>query len=664
MSKATILIKLKENKWWHLLLLILLPVAIYIQSIKFDYTNFDDNGIILQKIDVIKNIKNLDTAFKVDAFFNKTGDFYRPVQNISFMLDAQVSGEKLWMFHISNLLIHVLTVVSLYFFLQFLSIKRFTSFLLALFFAVHPLFASGVGWIASRGDILIGLLGLQLFLSFGLYYKTKNILYFLYHVVLFAVTIFTKETTVLFPLFFLYYYYLILPESISENFVNRTLKLIPFCFFWLGIFIVYFLLRQNVVANTGANADVLGVIPFFKNNTVIPTIIGQFFVPFSLSTLPLYSNAATIVGIAFLLLIVFITLNYTIHKKWIVLMGFLWFLLFAIPPTIYRLDNADTFFNYLEHRTYLPMLGIVIILAFYLNDKLEKEKFRKIFVLIYVPLIIVFSVLAFIHCADYKNNFTLSSRAAVMNNPSGLAMRANNYMEKKDTTNALLDINRAIELSPKDAGMFLIRGKIKAKMMQHENADADFSMALSLNPNLVDALMSRSIERRYLKKYEAAFRDIYSASKIDSLNPKIYFSFGNLFVATENYTEAVNSFTKAIQINKNYAEAYNNRAYAKLFVRDFAGAITDADSAKNWMPKNAIVYNNLGQAYRALKDFTKAEENFNKAIELDANFGQAFYERGLLYQIENEKPKACSDFAKAIQLDYTNAQAVINTYCK
>ena len=191
----------------HILLIILLPTLVYMQSVKFDYTNFDDNGIILQKFDIVGNIHNIDTAFKVDAFFNPTGDFYRPIQNISFMLDAQVSGQKLWMFHITNLVIHILTCISLYFFLPFLNIKKYTAFLLALLFSIHPLFASGVGWIPSRGDILIGVLGIQLFITFALYFRTKNITYLILHILLFLITIFTNETTVFFPILFLYYYF-------------------------------------------------------------------------------------------------------------------------------------------------------------------------------------------------------------------------------------------------------------------------------------------------------------------------------------------------------------------------------------------------------------------------------------------------------------------------
>ena len=205
-NKAWLIEQLKNNRCWHICFLIILPVIIYVQSVNFDYTNFDDNGIILQKFDIVGNIHKIDTAFKVDAFFNKNGDFYRPVQNVSFMLDAQVSGSKLWMFHITNLLIHILTCISLYYFLRFLSLKKYTAFLLALLFAVHPLFASGVGWVPSRGDILIGLFGIQLFMTFGMYFKTGRLIYLVLHVLLFLVTLFTKETAVIFPVFLLYYY--------------------------------------------------------------------------------------------------------------------------------------------------------------------------------------------------------------------------------------------------------------------------------------------------------------------------------------------------------------------------------------------------------------------------------------------------------------------------
>jgi tetratricopeptide (TPR) repeat protein len=651
---------LKNNVWCHLGLLILLPLIIYVQSVKFDYTNFDDNGIILDKIAIVKNIKKIDTVFKTDAFWNSTGDFYRPIQNLSFMLDAQVSGEKLWMFHITNLIIHILTCISLYYFLQFLSLKRYTAFLLSLLFAVHPLFASGVGWIPSRGDILIGLFGLNLFLTFGKYFKTGNLIYLFLHAILFVITIFTKETTVLFPFFFLYYYFFILKEKFSFK------KLSPFAIIWAASFVLFFILRRKVTVGSGATVDVLGIIPFFKNNQVIPTIIGKFFIPYNLSTFPLYENISTIIGIIFMIVLGYLTIKYSTEKKWAVLMGLLWFLFFAIPPTIYRLENADTFFNYLEHRTYLPMMGIVLIVGFFLDEHIDSAIYKKYFAWFYVPLIVVFSVLAFMHCADYKDHKSVSNRAAKLNNPAGLSFRAGIWIDKGDTTAAMADMNKAIELNPKDANMFFARGRIKAKMNDHIGAEQDFSLAISLNPGLVNAYLARAVEKRFLKKYESAFRDMFTAVKYDSANPKVHTSLGNLFIAVGDYKNAIVGFSKAISLQPTYAEAYNNRAYAKVLSADYKGAIEDGKMALKIMNQKPsyITYNNIGYAYRELNQLDSAFVYFNKAIAMNNNFAEGYFERGKANQKNNNITNACNDWNKANSLGYKDSTNLLNKYCK
>jgi protein O-mannosyl-transferase len=664
MKVNQLLTQLQRNRWWHLALLIILPVIIYVQALRFDYTNFDDNGIILQKYDVVHNIHKIDTAFKVDAFFNKTGDFYRPIQNVSFMLDAQVSGKNLWMFHLTNLLIHILTCISLYYFLQFLNLKRYTAFLLALLFAVHPLFASCVGWVPSRGDILIGLFGLLLFTSFGQYFKTGKIAYLLFHSVLFAITIFTKETTVLFPLFFLYYFFFVLKKEENTLANHRITKLIPFALVWGASFVLFYLMRRHVAANTGATADVLGVIPFFKNNTVVPTIISKFFIPFNLTPYPLYDNTTTIIGIMLLIPLIYLTFEYSIERKWAVLMGLLWFIMFVVPPTIYRLQNADTFFNYLEHRTYLPLIGIVIILGFFIDKHICSPSFSKPFHWIYIPVITIFSIIAFIHCRDYRDNHALIARAASLGNPSGLSARADSWLAKGDTARAIDDMNRAIQMNPNDPAILYRRAMLRSRLKDHQGAEQDFSLVINLQPGAKDALLARSVERRILNRYEAAFRDIFQAQKMDSANPKVYMSFGNLFVAVKDYLHADSAFTSAIKLAPQFGEAYNNRAYSRLFLRDYKGSLEDARKALMLNVKSPIVLNNIGYAYRELGQTDSARKYFDSAITKDSRFPEAYLERGKLKLKLNDKEGACADWKQAGQLGDTAANTLSKVNCK
>jgi|GEM_PF-908095 tetratricopeptide (TPR) repeat protein len=699
LTKENFITNLRNNKRWHILLLVILPAIIYTQAIKFDYTNFDDNGIIKDKYEIVGNIKKIDTLMHVDAFFNATGDFYRPVQNYTFMQDAllqqwgtksyehfkvkilkekdadnyfsetddqrrQNSLDTLWMFHITNLLIHVLTCIALYFFLQLFKLKSYTAFLLSVLFAVHPLFASGVGWIPSRGDILIGLLGLLLFITFDKYFKGKKVLWFILHSLIFLVIIYTKETTILFPVLLLYYYFLLIHQPSDFKFKTDLLKLLPFFILWLAVCGSYLYMRSPVTKNTGATIDVLGIIPFFKNNTVIPTIIGKFFIPYRLSPFPLYEDVSTIIGLVFLLGLLYLTFEYTKTKKWGVLLGMLWFILFAVPPTLYRLPNADIFFNYLEHRTYLPMIGIVLILGFFLEDEFANNiSFTKFFNWLYVPVILLFGILAYLHCSDYQNPSTLRNRAAALDNPAALAGQAGDLLNQKDTTAALADINKAIELNPTDAGMYFEKGNIMSRMQQHAIAEQNFSLALQIEPSAADALLARSVERRFLKKYQSAYRDIFQAQMLDSTNPRVYYSYGNLFIATQNYPDAITSFSKCISLQPMYAEAYNNRAYAKILSGNYTGAVVDCHIASTMIPRNYIVYNNLGHAFRELNQPDSALFYVNKGISLNNNFAEGYFERGMEEQKNKDITNACKDWSQAATLGYTDTTGIINKYC-
>jgi len=143
---------------WHIIILIFVPFILYLKVLNFDFV-FDDILIIKGNIKVLEHLSNILEAFRRDAFFNNKGEllFYRPMQVISFMIDASIGGINPLFYHFTNLVLHIATGIALYFLLRTLSVEGFTAFLFSLLFSVHPVLASGVSWIPSRGDLLIGL---------------------------------------------------------------------------------------------------------------------------------------------------------------------------------------------------------------------------------------------------------------------------------------------------------------------------------------------------------------------------------------------------------------------------------------------------------------------------------------------------------------------------
>ncbi|MEI2709189.1 MAG: hypothetical protein V9E96_09285 [Chitinophagaceae bacterium] len=125
-----------EQPIWHWFILTLLPFFIYIKTTGFQFIDFDDVAIIKNNYPILSDIKNIGWAFKTDAFLTTTGDFYRPLQTVVFFIDAFIGGERPWIYHLSNVLLHILTVVSLYSLLKKLGSRNLTALFIALIFSV------------------------------------------------------------------------------------------------------------------------------------------------------------------------------------------------------------------------------------------------------------------------------------------------------------------------------------------------------------------------------------------------------------------------------------------------------------------------------------------------------------------------------------------------
>jgi protein O-mannosyl-transferase len=105
-------------------------------------------------------------AFRHHLFLDSFSAHYRPVQNISFILDYMVWNTNTYGFHLTNILLHVLGGVLLYFLLKKLFVPTFVSlpngsgvaslsaFLIALLWVVHPVHSAAVDYISGRADSL------------------------------------------------------------------------------------------------------------------------------------------------------------------------------------------------------------------------------------------------------------------------------------------------------------------------------------------------------------------------------------------------------------------------------------------------------------------------------------------------------------------------------
>ncbi|XP_075901799.1 small glutamine-rich tetratricopeptide repeat-containing protein alpha [Nelusetta ayraudi] len=94
-------------------------------------------------------------------------------------------------------------------------------------------------------------------------------------------------------------------------------------------------------------------------------------------------------------------------------------------------------------------------------------------------------------------------------------------------------------------------------------------------------------------------------------------SDGNDQMKVENFSTAVEFYSKAIAINPHNAVYYCNRAAAYSKLGNYAGAVQDCEQAISIDPNYSKAYGRMGLALASLNKHTEAVSYYRKALELD-----------------------------------------------
>src|ERR1051326_7339851 len=100
-----------------------------------------------------------------------------------------------------------------------------------------------------------------------------------------------------------------------------------------------------------------------------------------------------------------------------------------------------------------------------------------------------------------------------------------------------------------------------------------------------------------------------------------------------DFSGAIALFSLAIDLAPQTTSAYLNRAFCRVKLLDYRGAIDDYTEAllisKSW-EESLEAYYNRGLTEALLADFKTAMSDFNYAIKLDPEYADAYYNRSIL----------------------------------
>jgi tetratricopeptide (TPR) repeat protein len=120
----------------------------------------------------------------------------------------------------------------------------------------------------------------------------------------------------------------------------------------------------------------------------------------------------------------------------------------------------------------------------------------------------------------------------------------------------------------------------------------------------------------------------------------IYKNRGNLYYQKKQYVQAVNEFTKAIEISHDFIEAYYNRGVAYYDMNLYYKAIVDFDMVIMLNPEIKEAYYSRGLAYLKVNKIKLANADISKAAEMgDADAKKMITSGDLAVRIAKEKKR-------------------------
>lgn len=480
----------KENwlsSWRPFALIFAVIFIVYGQSIFFDLTYLDDNTLILDRSEVISDINTVKTIFSSDAFFSNNRLYYRPMLNLAFMLDAQFGVFNYPVYHISNLLWHYLAVILLFILLKRLSKRPLFSFFAALVFSIHPALVQAVVWLPGRNDSLVAVFVLASFLFFLNYYKKPSLKWLILYSFFFFLSLLSKETSLFFPLLGFAYLFTIGKEKKLDKTQISLLIILPVIFtvFWFAL--RNFALGDNQIGIAAAlNSIFINLIPSIPMGA-------KMFLPFNLSVLPVATDTSLFWSLIAWPAFIFLCFYTKAKNIRVLLFGLFWFAIFFFPPFI--VSSGAPFL--LEHRLYLPMMGMLIVASAF--DKIKNISWQsRPERIVITAILIIFAVLSFMHSRRFLNP-PVFWRAAVASSPSSPLAHKNLGAMHYFSANyqaAEREYNLALKLNPKEAMVNNNLGLIYMNRGDYWRAERAFFRELNVNPdydksfvNLLDLYM-------------------------------------------------------------------------------------------------------------------------------------------------------------------------------
>lgn len=556
-------------------LLIACTLWVYWPVKDHEFLYYDDVGYIVKNFYIQPGVtwENILWAFSSGYAAN-----WHPLTWISHMLDFQLFQLDPAGHHLHNVFLHILSSLALFFVLRKMTGAAWPSAFVAFIFALHPLHVESVAWASERKDMLSGLLWMATMGAYVVYASTPTLRRYLLVLLLFTLGLLAKPMLVTLPFVLLLLDYWPLKrlsfssvqEVQSHSFSYLLIEKVPLILWSVGSSIITYIVQQQ--AGAMSTVELLPLSARLSNAIVsYSAYIGKTFWPADLAVFyPHPGNGLSFVAIAGSAMVLMVLTGACLaaaRRFPYLVVGWFWYLGTLVPVSGLVQVGAQAM---ADRYLYLPMIGLTVMLAWFVVDVTKRWGFRKqVLVSAVVVLVAALTMVSRTQVGYWKNDRTLFEHA--------LSITENNW------------------LAHYSLGTMLTQ--------QHNFAEAKrhYEETIRLNPRLGVAYYDLGNLFMRLEEPEKAIPYFQAAIEKGAELEKAHVDLGVALTTVGREEGALKHFTEAYRMNPLYGEPHQNVALLLVKAGKFDVALQYLRVALDALPRDSVIQADIARVLELKK---------------------------------------------------------------
>ena len=651
--------------WLAIGLIAVITFIAYTPVLNAGFVDIDDNKLLLNQAP-----KFLNNPARILRWSHGTAH-WKPVTSATWALEYAVAGNKPFIYHFNNLLLHILNSI-LVFFLALRIAPKFDklkehAWLIALFtgllFGVHPLHVESVAWVVERKDVLFTFFYLLGLLGYAKYLDSGKILPLALSALAYMFSTFSKAPGIT-MIVVLFLFDFVWQRKLSRQLFTEK----------IGHFGVLALALYNFgVFRKGKGEGKIGslaeeqILAKSENVLETPTLYGKFMLGsmrgwlwYLHSLLPFRTSLgypreaiisffgplihifpALLVGAGALLLR---------FRNWnrMLFFGHVFFFL-TLLPAIMRLGLGIGIFMS-DRYVYLPLFGLLVWLVSMLVAARENKFLTtKVRIGILSAVTLLFAVMTFKAAQVWKGTETLWTNVIdkYPSVPYAYINLASYHRDLGNYQEALRLANKGVELDD-NANARVQRGLILRQSGRADEAISDYTRAIELDRKNTQALVNRGNAYLDRRQFQLAIND-YDLVLDRERNPKAAVNRAIAYAQLGQFQKAEESFALGEKFHRNNPDLYLNRAIMYFQAQQLQQALADYQFYLSLVPDDHQIWNDMGIVYQNLNRHDKALECLNRAISIQP-FSDYYMVRARSYDAMGNSQAAQADRNTARQI--------------